>query len=116
MKTIFKEYPIYKKRDGGDWKYIDYIYAESFAEAKRQFAINMTNNNWEKSNDICWLSKEHIDIPGWYDMNASQIVANENDEPDYRASKMELFCSEKAIQKGFAYWNEDVYSWELKKK
>ena len=34
----FKEYPIYKKRDGQSFEYVSYIFADSFDDAKKQFA------------------------------------------------------------------------------
>lgn len=121
-----KNYPIYKKRDGQDWKEVSSIYASSFAEAKKEFAQNMTKENWEKSNNIVWLTKKEDGVKetGWYDLDASMFGFTHPENGDEtegdpifgEGAIMELFCSEKAILKGFDYWNEDVYSWELRKK
>ncbi|MFH2013621.1 MAG: hypothetical protein ABIJ17_01480 [Patescibacteria group bacterium] len=113
-----KNYSVYKKRDGQDWKKFSDIYAKNFTEAKKKFAENMTNDNWEKSNDIVWLDKsEGVKETGWYDLNGSILVSfpDKNEGTDYANSEMELFCSEKSINKGFDFWNEDVYSYELRK-
>lgn len=115
-------YNIYKKRDGQSFELWGDIYASNFDEAKKQFAKNMTNDNWEKSNDIVWLDKEEdgVDENGWFDINASVLVEKQDptDEDytitDYANSEMELFCSEKSIEDGFDSWNEDVYTWELR--
>jgi len=116
--TTFREYPIYKKRDGQSFNQVSYIYADSFDAAKKEFAKNMTNDNWEKSNNIVWLDKENdgVEQTGWYDLDASKLVSfdDENEGTDYKNSKMELFCSEDAINEGFDRWNEDVYTWELR--
>lgn len=114
----FKEYPIYKKRDGQTFKEVSYIFADSFDDAKKQFAKQMTADNWEKSNNIVWLDKENdgVEQTGWYDFDSSELVyfEDENEGIDYKNSKMELFCSEDAINEGFDNWSEDVYTWELR--
>lgn len=99
----FKEYPIYKKRDGGSFKQVSYVYADSFAEAKKQFAKQMTEDNHNQSNNIVWLEKEvdNVSETGWWNFNY---------EP------AELFCSKNEIDKGFDNWSEGVYTWELRKK
>ena len=112
----FKEYPIYKKRDGQYFNYVSYIFAESFDEAKKQFAKNMTKDNWEQSNNIVWLDKESdgVEKTGWYDLDSSVLHGNEEGEINYSESKMELFCSEESIKEGFDSWSEDVWTWELR--
>ena len=112
----FKEYPIYKKRDGQCFNYVSYIFAESFDEAKKQFAKNMTKDNWEQSNNIVWLDKESdgVEKTGWYDLDSSVLHGNEEGEINYSESKMELFCSEESIKEGFDSWSEDVWTWELR--
>jgi len=97
----FKEYPIYKKRNGQSFEYVSYIYADSFDDAKKQFAENMTKDNWEQSNNIVWLTKvdDSVEVTGWYDLNYDP---------------KELFCSEESIKEGFDSWSEDVYTWELR--
>lgn len=114
----FREYPIYQKRDGQGFKKVSYIYSDSFDAAKKEFAKNMTKDNWEKSNNIIWLDKENDGVKhtGWYDLDCSILHVNDAGEIDYSESKIELFCSEDAINEGFEYWNEDVYTWEIRKK
>ena len=115
-------YSIYKKRDGQSFEFWTDIYASNFDEAKKQFAEMMTNDNWEKSNNTVWLDKEEdgVDETGWYDLDGSVVVLKEDPEDDfykiadYANSEMYLFCSEKEIEEGFDYWNEDVYTWELR--
>ena len=120
--TKFKEYPIYKKRDGQSFEKVSYIFADSFSSAKKTFAENMTKDNWNLSNDIVWLEKsEGVAENGWYDFNSSTFGFFEEGEekegePDYANGQMELLCSEKAIRDGFDTWSEDVYTWELRKK
>jgi len=101
METNFKHYPIYVKRDGQDWQYKTDIFSDSFENAKKEFAYNITKDNNELSNNIVWLTEENDKVKetGWYDLNYATP---------------ELFCSEKEIKEGFCYWNEDVYSWELR--
>lgn|SRR3990167_3261964 len=107
---VGKEYPIFKKRDGQDWKEVSYIYASSFDEAKKIFAQNMTKDNGEKSNNIVWLSpndedtKYKIEEEGWYDM---EDISRKTGQPN-------IFVSKAAIDEGFDGWSEDVYSWELR--
>jgi hypothetical protein len=113
----FQEYPIYKKRDGQSFNYASYIYADSFDAAKKEFALNMTKDNWEKSNNIVWLDKEEDKVKetGWYDLDGSDLVFLDDMEGiDYPSSNMDLFCSEDAIKIGFDSWSEDVYTWELR--
>lgn len=101
--TEFREYPIYKKRDGQRFNQVGYIYSDSFENAKKDFAKQMTDDNWNKSNNINWLTVEddEVDCTGWYDLSY---------EPK------ELFCSESSILEGFDNWYEDVYMWELRDK
>ena len=111
----FREYPIYKKRDGQSYEQVSYIYTDSFEEAKKQFAKKMTDDNWEKSNNIIWLKQKEdgVELTGWYDLNCSILHGNDEGEINYSESKMELFCSEEAINEGFDSWNEDVYTWKI---
>jgi hypothetical protein len=112
----FQEYPIYKKRDGQSFNYVSYIFADSFDAAKKEFALNMTKENWEKSNNIIWLDKKEDGVKetGWYDLDGSVLSGDDEGEVNYSASIMELLCSEEAIQEGFDGWSEDVYTWELR--
>jgi len=112
----FKEYPIYKKRDGHGFYYESYVFSDSFGEAKKIFAKQMTDDNWWLSNDINWLYKERDGVKetGWYDLSCSVLSKNDKGETDYSKSEMELLCSEEAIVEGFDSWNEDVYTWQLR--
>lgn len=122
----FKEYPIYKKRDGQSFKYVSYIYAESFDDAKKQFSHDMTKGNWEQSNEIVWLDKEEdgVEQTGWYDLDSSIFGFTHPDngdetegDPIFKVGEgaiMELFCSEESIREGFDSWSEDTYTWELR--
>ena len=121
METTFKDYPIYKKRDGKGFKEVGSIYSISFEDAKKEFAKNMTNDNWEKSNNIVWLDKENdgVEQAGWYDLDASlygffEEGTEKEGAPNYKYGMMDLICSEDAINEGFDYWSEDVYTWELR--
>lgn len=52
--------------------------------------VHMTKDNWEKSNDICWLTIEEDGVPtGFYDLGQSIVVANEEtgNEIDFFYSK-----------------------------
>jgi hypothetical protein len=116
METNFTHYPIFRKRDGQSFKEVGSIYATSFDEAKKEFAQNMTNDNWEKSNNIVWLTEleDGVEQTGWYDLDCCRVLCNEDGDADYSISSMELFCSEDAINEGFDSWSEDVYTWELR--
>jgi len=113
-----KTFDIYIKRDGQPFKKHNYIFAETFDEAKKIFANDMTKDNFEKSNNIVWLTKEEDGVEtGFYDLESSKVELNaitgENDY-SHEDTKLEIFCLEKDIQEGFDYWNEDVYTWELR--
>jgi len=112
----FKDYPIYKKRDGQSFKKISGIYTDSWKNAKKEFANNMTKGNWEFSNDVIWLDKEGgVEVEGWYDFSGGQALYNE-ETSKYEDNVIDfLLCSKADIDKGFSTWNEDVYTWELRK-
>lgn len=113
--NIMNTYNIYKKRDGQAFKLVGDIYASNFDEAKKEFALNMTKDNWNKSNDICWLDQENDGVEtGWYDMNASCLVYKEDGTINEEESELEIFCLEQDINQGFDAWTEDVYTWELR--
>jgi hypothetical protein len=113
----FREYPIYKKRDGQSYEQVSYVYSDSFEDAKKQFAKRMTEDNHNLSNDIQWLDKETdgVNETGWYDFSGGYPTRDERTEK-YEADEAVayLFCSEEAIDEGFDSWNEDVYTWEIK--
>lgn len=112
-----KTYIIYKKRDGQFFKEESSISADNFTEACQIFAKQMTDDNWEKNNNIVWLDQlaHGVEQTGWYDLDASVLVeGGENDEPDYSKSDLELLVSEESIREGFSSWSEDVYTWEVR--
>ena len=113
-----KNYPIYKKRDGQDYKLVDDIYQDSWTNAKKEFAENMTKDNWNQSNNIQWLDKDEDGVKetGWYDFGGGSPLYNEETEK-YDADEAEdfLLVTEEDIKAGFDTWSEDVYSWELRK-
>lgn len=117
MKTTFKNYPIFKKREGQGFTEVSSIYAENFTKAKKQFAKQMTDDNFEQSNNIQWLTKEQdgVNETGFYDLNAGCLTYTEDGKViDPNEADDFLMVTEKAIKKGFNYWNEDVYTWELR--
>ena len=103
-----KNYPIYKKRDGQSFNEVAVIYADSFADAKKQFAKQMTDDNHYKSNDVVWMDQktDGVKVSGWYDFNGGRPLDDEAE--DY------LMVSESDILDGFDSWSEDVYTWELR--
>lgn len=115
----FKHYPIYKKRDGQSFELVSTIYQDSWKNAKKEFAENMTKDNWELSNNVQWLDKDEDGVfeTGWYDFNAgSPLWDEEKEKYDPNEAEDFLMVTEKDINKGFSNWNEDVYTWELRKK
>lgn len=112
-----KTYNIYKKRDGQSFKIFGEIYADSFEAAKKQFALNMTQDNHKLSNNVVWLSKEEdgVNETGWYSFNGNIPTYNEETEK-YDANEAAdcLLVSEADINEGFDTWTEDVYTWELR--
>ena len=120
-QTKMNTYNVTKKRDGQSAKHDYQIYALDFAAAKKQFASDMTKDNYEKSNNFVFLWAEIDSVPlnGWYDLQASTIrTLSDPDCPgtvihDYARSEMHLFCSQEDIDEGFEKWNEDVWTWEI---
>jgi hypothetical protein len=117
METIFAHYPIYKKRDGQSFKEVGSIYAASFEEAKKEFALNMTKDNHNLSNNIQWLDKDEdgVKVTGWYDFQGgSPLFDEETGKYNTEESEKFLLLSEEVINDGFDSWTEDVYTWELR--
>jgi hypothetical protein len=106
-------YKVEKKRDGQNWKPFNEIYAPSFDEAKKQFAKDMTQDNWNKSNNIIWLNTGHgVKVSGWYDLNSGKAVYDEETE-NWEATDDCLLVSEEQINEGFDFWSEDVYCYRV---
>ena len=118
MKHLkFKNYPIFKKRDGQSYKEVSYIYAPGFIEAKKQFAKNCAKD----LRGECWLTyfdSSEFDKKGnesGFYLNEN-IVFNENETINCELSVIDCFLSQKQINKGFTLFSEDVYTWELRLK
>ena len=115
-----KTYIIFKKRDGQRFKAVGEINGMSnFSEAKKQFAKQMTDDNWNQSNNVQWLIKENDGVfeTGWYDFNGGSPLYDEETETyDPDEVKDFLMVTEKEILKGFSRWNEDVYTWAIDPK
>lgn len=106
-------YKVEKKRDGQNWKPFNEIYASSFDEAKKQFAKDMTQDNWNKSNNIQWVKDtEGVKKTGWYDFNVCNAYYNEETEK-YEGADDLLLVSEEQINEGFDFWSEDVYCYRV---
>lgn len=113
----FKDYPIYKKRDGQSFKPFGSIYADGFINAKKQFAENCAKDLYDEI-WLTYLSDDELNNKnydaGFYVNNS--LVWNEDNTINIESSYMECFLSQKAIDKGFTSFSEDVYTWELRKK
>jgi len=112
----FQEYSIYKKRDGQSFELKGSIYADGFIKAKKEFAKNCANDMHKE----CWLSyfdasnfdKKGLES-GFY-LNEN-LVYNEDETVNVENSYIECFLSQKAIDKGFDTFSEDVYTWQIRK-
>lgn len=115
--ATFKEYPIYKKRDGQSFKQIGSIYACGFVQAKKKFAKNCANDLY-KEIWLTYLRKDEIDNKkfevGFYINHG--LVWNDDGTVNTEDSEMECFLSQRDIDKGFTTFREDVYTWELRRK
>lgn len=114
-----KTYTIFKKRDGQSFKPIGEIYATDFRDAKKQFAKQMTDDNWNQSNNVQWLDKKQDGVfeTGWYDFNGGiPLFDEETEKYDPKEAQDFLMVSEKDILKGFSRWSEDVYTWAIDPK
>ena len=112
-----KTFNIYKKRDGQSFKQVSSIYADTFEEAQKEFAHNMTKDNHNQSNNIVWLDAETdgVNVTGFYDFNGGcATFVDETEKYDANEAADFLFVSEEAIKAGFSSWSEDVYTWEIR--
>lgn len=113
----FKEYPIYKKRDGQSFIKIGSVYSDGFIKAKKEFAKNCAND-MHKETWLTYLSSSGFDVKGigtGFYINEN-LVYNENETINVENSYIECFLSQKSIDKGFVSFSEDVYTWELRIK
>lgn len=113
-----RHYDVYKKRDGQEFILIGDIYADSFEDAKKQFAKDMTNGFYIDAGAIVSLSVEEdgVEVDGFYDFNGGTPEVDENGKYNPIEARDFLMVSKASIDAGFDYWNEDVFTWELRDK
>lgn len=94
-----KNFNVYKKRDGQDWKLAGNYFSSSFEDAKKEFAQNCWNDllNGKHGDNFIELSVEQDGV--------------EQDGIYYQG---ELFFPKSNIQEGIDFFSEDVYSWEIR--
>ena len=94
-----KNFNVYKKRDGQDWKQIGQYFCTNFEEAKKEFAQNCWNDllNGKHGDNFIELSTEADGV------ETDGIYYNE-----------ELFFDKANLETGIDFFSEDVYSWEIR--
>lgn len=94
-----KNFNVYKKRDGQDWKQIGQYFCANFEEAKKEFAQNCWNDllNGKHGDNFIELSTEADGV------ETDGIYYNE-----------ELFFDKANLETGIDFFSEDVYSWEIR--
>lgn len=94
-----KNFNVYKKRDGQEWKEIGQYFCTNFEEAKKEFAQNCWNDllNGKHGDNFIELSTE--------------VDGVEKDGIYYNG---ELFFDKAYLEIGIDFFNEDVYSWEIR--
>lgn len=94
-----KNFNVYKKRDGQEWKQIGQYFCSDFEEAKKEFAQNCWNDllNGKHGDNFVELSTEADGV------ETDGIYYNE-----------ELFFSKENLETGIDFFSEDVYSWEIR--
>lgn len=98
-----KNFNVYKKRDGQDWKQIGQYFCSNFEEAKKEFAKN------------CWndlLNGKHGD-------NFNLFTKSDKDEFDFVTEDgiydgTELFFPKTNLETGIDFFSEDVYCLEIR--
>ena len=98
-----KNFNVYKKRNGQDWKQIGQYFCTNFEEAKKEFAQN------------CWndlLNGKHGD-------NFNLFTKSDKDEFDFITEDgiydgTELFFPKTDLETGIDFFSEDVYCWEIR--
>lgn len=94
-----KNFNVYKKRNGQDWKQIGEYFCSNFEEAKKEFAQNCWNDllNGKHGDNFVELSTEAdgVEIDGIYYYG-------------------ELFFDKANLETGIDFFSEDVYSWEIR--
>lgn len=101
-----KTFNIYKKRDGQSWKEVGEYFADSFEEAKKQFAKN------------CWydlLEGKHGDNYVHLEPESDGVTESGiyylNGRPN---EELDCFFPASNLDEGIEFFNEDVYSWEIR--
>lgn len=94
-----KNFNVYKKRNGQDWKEIGQYFCTNFEEAKKEFAQNCWNDllNGKHGDNFIELSTEADGV------ETDGIYYNE-----------ELFFDKANLETGIDFFSEDVYSWEIR--
>ena len=94
-----KNFNVYKKRNGQDWKQIGQYFCTNFEEAKKEFAQNCWNDllNGKHGDNFIELSTEADGV------ETDGIYYNE-----------ELFFDKANLETGIDFFSEDVYSWEIR--
>ena len=94
-----KNFNVYKKRDGQDWKQIGQYFCANFEEAKKEFAQNCWNDllNGKHGDNFIELSTEDDGV------ETDGIYYNE-----------ELFFDKANLETGIDFFSEDVYLWEIR--
>ena len=94
-----KNFNVYKKRDGKEWKQIGEYFCANFEEAKKEFAQNCWNDllNGKHGDNFIELSTEADGV--------------ETDGIYYNG---ELFFDKANLETGIDFFSEDVYSWEIR--
>ncbi len=85
------EFPVYKKREGGQFNLVRHILAYSFDEAKQTFARQRNEDISESSDGEIFIEGE-----GWYD-----------------ADKNDILLSVEEIENGTESYIDDVYTYKL---
>lgn len=95
-----KDFYLYKKRDGQNYKLAGTYYCADFEEAKKEFAANTFNDllNGVHGDDFIYKDiSEGVDEGGIY-------------------YGCELIMSDEELDDGIEYFSEDVYTWILTEK
>ena len=94
-----KNFNVYKKREGQEWKQIGQYFCDNFEEAKKEFAKNCWNDllNGKHGDNFIELSTQADKV------ETDGIYYNE-----------ELFFPKSNLETGIDFFSEDVYSWEIR--
>lgn len=94
-----KNFNVYRKRDGQEWKQIGEYFCANFEEAKKEFAKNCWNDllNGKHGDNFIELSTEADGV-----------------ETDGIYYDGELFFNKANLETGIDFFSEDVYSWEIR--